>query len=194
MVLGQFSPGPDMLLLTRSALREGAATGVKMALGISCGLTVHATLAIGGMAVALERFPMLRRVLQWVAALYLLWIALGLIRLFLARRSGKLVETRPGQRVHPPFLTGLLCNLLNPKVALFLAAVCAPFLAGSHPQWWPFALWSVVVGLGASLWSLWVLALQWRPLRSGYQRAAQWLDGLFALALIALALQLMTGW
>ncbi len=43
MALGQFSPGPDMILLTRTALRSGARAGVEMALGIACGLAVHAT-------------------------------------------------------------------------------------------------------------------------------------------------------
>ena len=52
IVLGQFSPGPDMVLLTRTALREGAGAGVRMALGISCGLAVHATIAVAGVAVA----------------------------------------------------------------------------------------------------------------------------------------------
>lgn len=80
VVLGQFSPGPDMILLTRTALRRGATDGVKMAAGIACGLTVHATIAVAGMAVAFQRFSMLRRVLQWVAAAYLLWIAYSLLR------------------------------------------------------------------------------------------------------------------
>ncbi len=195
MVLGQFSPGPDMLLLTRTALREGTVTGVKMALGIACGLTVHATLAVGGIAVAFERFPMLRRILQWVAALYLLWLAFGLMReAFVMWRSEVKSGFQESNRSHSPFVRGLLCNLFNPKVALFLAAVCAPFLTGSHPQWWPFAIWAVVVGLGASLWSLWVVVLQWKPLRSCYERATGWLDGVFGLALVALAVRLMIEW
>ena len=75
MALGQFSPGPDMILLTRTALRSGARAGVKMALGIACGLSVHATLAVGGLALAFERLPLLRGALRWVAAVYLMWLA-----------------------------------------------------------------------------------------------------------------------
>ncbi|MFT7172451.1 MAG: threonine efflux protein, partial [Paracoccaceae bacterium] len=51
MVIGQFSPGPDMLLLTRTSLAEGLKAGWLMVLGIVTGLAFHATLAIGGMAV-----------------------------------------------------------------------------------------------------------------------------------------------
>ena len=80
MVLGQFSPGPDMLLLTRTALRDGSSAGVRMAVGIACGLAVHATIAVGGVAVMFLRFPILRIVLQWLSACYLLWLAFGLLR------------------------------------------------------------------------------------------------------------------
>ena len=195
IVLGQFSPGPDMLLLTRTALREGSKVGVEMALGISCGLALHSTIAVAGVAVAFVRFPMLQRVLQWVAAFYLLWLAGGLLRsAHVSWRSGAAqVAAVTKAAVHSPFVRGLLCHVFNPKVPLFLAAVCAPFLAGSHPGWWPLAIWGVVVGLGAVLWSLWVVLLQWRPLRTRYERAAGWIDGFFGFALAALALRLMIG-
>ncbi len=192
MVLGQFSPGPDMLLLTRTALRDGPRVGVKMALGIASGLTVHATLSIGGLAVAFERLPVLHKVLLWVAALYLLWLAFGLfMEVFATWNSKSRGESKSTKSRHPPFVQGLLCNLLNPKVALFLAAVCAPFLAGAHPVWWPYAIWGVVVGLGCGLWSLWVLMLQWRPLQRSYQKAALWIDAMFGIALIILAATLI---
>ena len=192
MALGQFSPGPDMLLLTRTALRHGSSVGVRMALGIACGLTLHATLAIAGVAVVFERFSALRHALQWVAALYLLWLAFGLLReAFAVWNSGVKSEFREDDSGRSPFMRGLLCNLFNPKVALFLAAVCAPFLTGEHPGWWPAALWLIVVGLGAGLWSLWVLLLQWPPLRRCYERAAHWIDALFGIALTVLATALL---
>ncbi len=195
IALGQFSPGPDMLLLTRTALREGAAAGVRMALGVACGLAVHATVAVAGVAVVFERFPPLRRAMQWAAAGYLLWLAYGLLReMFVVWYSGavRVVVLQPNGR--SPFVRGVLCNIFNPKVALFLAAVCAPFLAGNHPAWWPGAIWAVVVGEGAVLWSAWVVLLQWRPLRARYERAAGWIDGIFGVALVALAIRLMIGW
>ncbi len=194
IVLGQFSPGPDMVLLTRTALRDGSKAGVETALGIACGLTVHSTIAVGGVAVAFQRYPALRRVLQWVAAIYLLWLAYGMLRAAIAGwRAGGIRQAALKENAHPAFVRGLLCNLLNPKAALFLAAVCAPFLAGTHPVWWPYAIWGVVVGLGVGLWSLWVVLLQWRPLRRGYDRAAAWIDAVFGMALAALAVALVSA-
>lgn len=194
MVLGQFSPGPDMLLLTRTALRKGAREGVQTAAGIACGLTVQATIAVAGVAVAFERTPMLRRVLQWMAAAYLLWLAWGMARQFFAtRHSGAVQAIEPMESRRAPFVRGLFCNLLNPKAALFIAAVSAPFLSGDHPAWWPFAIWGIVVGFGIGLWSLWVMLLQWPPLRHRYKRHAGLIDGIFALVLVALAVRLIAG-
>ncbi len=194
MALGQFSPGPDMILLTRTALKSGARTGVEMALGIACGLTVHATLAVGGLALAFERMPVLRELLRWLAAAYLLWLACRMLQeIFVAWYSGALRDSAEVASARSPFLRGLFCNLLNPKAAIFLAAVCAPFLRGGRPEWWPFAIWGIVVAQAAILWSLWACLLQWTPLRSRYQKAARWIDAAFAIVLTALAIRLIVG-
>jgi threonine/homoserine/homoserine lactone efflux protein len=194
MALGQFSPGPDMILLTRTALRSGGRAGVKMALGIACGLSVHATFAVGGLALAFERSPVLRGALRWVAAVYLMWLAYRILRETIVIWNSKgVAEPAVYSPVRKPFLRGLFCNLLNPKAALFLAAVSTPFLSGDRPGWWPFVIWGIVVGQAGLLWSSWACLLQWKPLRSRYEAAARWIDGAFGVALAALAIRLMIG-
>ncbi|YCM45573.1 LysE family translocator [Verrucomicrobiaceae bacterium 227] len=184
MVIGQFSPGPDMLLLTRTALAEGLKAGWLMVLGIVSGLAFHATLAIGGMAVILAQGGWLSAGMRIAAACYLLWLAWGLLRP--QKGSGEVVIPK-----RSPFLRGLFCNLLNPKVLIFFAGVVAPFLDGKHPDWWPYALWGLIVGEGLFFWCLWVWLLQIESIRRGYQKAGRVLDLLFALALTALAVNLL---
>jgi threonine/homoserine/homoserine lactone efflux protein len=190
MALGQFSPGPDMILLTRTALAEGAKAGAVMAIGIATGLTVHASIAVAGLAVAFEQSPGLRRAISWMAAAYLLWLAWCLLRAAWspAVPQGENISA-PSSR--GPFLRGLICNLLNPKAVIFLAATCAPFLTGAHPSWWPFAIAGLVIVQGGALWALWARLLQWRPLRSRYEKSARWIDGAFGIALSALAVKLL---
>jgi threonine efflux protein len=191
MALGQFSPGPDMILLTRTALKLGARAGAEMAFGISCGLTFHSVIAVAGVALALERSPGLRLALHWLAAVYLIWLAISIGReIFRVREVREPVTAETSQR---PFVRGLLCNLLNPKAAIFLAAVSAPFLRGGRPDWWPLAICGIVVVQGCVLWSLWAVLLQWIPLRTAYERSVKWIDGAFALVLVALALRLVWG-
>jgi threonine/homoserine/homoserine lactone efflux protein len=194
MALGQFSPGPDLLLVTRTALADGAGAGFRMALGIGTGLAAHATLAIGGTALLFQSAGWVRVTMGVLAAGYLLWLSQGLLRAWFHHfRSGP-TEGRParGDR-RAPYLRGLFCNLLNPKVLMFLAAVTAPFLAGERPGWWPAAIWAIVVGQGWLLWSLWAVVLQWRPIRAGYHRAGPWIDGAFGIVLALLAVVLLFG-
>jgi threonine efflux protein len=192
MALAQFSPGPDMILLTRTSLLSGARAGVQMALGIACGLAVHATVAVGGLALAVDRLPGLRRGLGWLAAGYLAWLAGRILaEVWRGSPSGKTLEMAGEIPTRTPFYRGLWCNLLNPKAAIVLAALSAPFLRGEHPAGWPLALWVIIVGQGCVLWALWARVLQWSPLRNGYQHIACWIDALFALLLVALALRLL---
>ncbi len=194
MALGQFSPGPDLLLLTRTALKSGARSGVEMAAGIACGLVVHSAIALGGLALAFRRTPVLAEALRWGAAAYLLWISWSILReLLVFGYSGATKRSDPEPSRHRPFLRGLMCNLLNPKAALFLAAVCAPFLADGNPGWWPLALGGIVVIQGFLLWSLWACLLQWQPLAGRYRKMAGGIDLWFALALVVLAVGLIVG-
>lgn len=184
MLIGQFSPGPDMLLLTRTSLAEGLKAGCLMASGIATGLVVHSTLAISGVAAVFARGGAVTEVMKWLLAGYLLWLAYGLLQ-----KPGEEGEVAASKK--SPYLRGLLCNLLNPKAFVFLASVVAPFLTGNHPDWWPFALGLVVVGQSLVFWCLWVWLLQNGKVRKGYLRAGPVIDFVFALALIGLAIHLL---
>lgn len=184
MALGQFSPGPDMLLLTRTALAEGLRSGWMMVAGIVTGLAFHSILAIGGMAILLSQGGLLSTIVKVLAAIYLSWLAFGLLKRGPSGAEGEAPAMRS------PYLRGLFCNLLNLKVLVFFAGVVAPFLKEDHPQWWPVALWSVIVSESLILWGLWVWLLQIPAIRRAHRKAGRGLDLVFALGLIFLAFNL----
>jgi threonine/homoserine/homoserine lactone efflux protein len=192
VAVGQFSPGPDFLLITRTSLTGGGRAGSWTAVGIATGLVVHATVAVGGTAAIFRAGGWLSETMRWVAAAYLAW--LGFLLLRAVWRGSYTGAGTTGAANH---LTDLICwrrgfltNLLNPKVALFLAAAAAPFLAGTRPTWWPAAIWLVIVGEGIVLWIAWAWLLQAPPVNRVHSRAARWIDAGFGLALIGLALRL----
>ena len=195
LALGQFSPGPDMLLLTRTSLAEGRRAGWLTMLGIVTGLALHATLAIAGMAAVLGRGGMLAAGLKIAAGLYLAWLGYGLLRQVFRANYRALGE---GEAEEKPdgrgwYLRGLLCNLLNPKVAVFFAGIVAEFLTGERPAWWPLVLWCVLVVEGIVLWGLWVAVLQHPGVRGLYARASRWIDLAFGLGLLTLGGLLIFG-
>ncbi|MEO0016916.1 MAG: hypothetical protein RLZZ522_199 [Verrucomicrobiota bacterium] len=195
IAVGQFSPGPDMLLLTRTALAKGGRAGTWTAAGISCGLTLHAAVAMGGVSLLLVGETLVARGLRVGAGFYLAWLGLGLLAS--ARRGSGVAGAAPDGITGSDALTcwrrGFFCNVLNPKVALFFAAITAPFLTSCHPRWWPWLLGGVIVGQGFGLWAGWGWALQWPPLKRSYQTAAGWIDAVFGLVLLGLAARVIAG-
>ncbi len=193
MALGQFSPGPDMVLLTRTALFSGRKSGCWTAVGIACGLACHAAIAVTGVAVIMTRGGTFVLVMKCAAALYLTWLAYQLIRSGL-KPSRLSVGDGEGKKetAFTSWKRGLLCNLLNPKVAVFLAGVTAPFLAiQDSPDKWPLVLWLTIVLEGVILWCAWVFLLQAPVIRERYLRVAHWFDLAFGVMLLGLAVMVV---
>lgn len=189
MALGQFSPGPDMLLLTRTALREGLRPACQMAAGIATGLAIHGTLAISGMAWLLNGHGQIVLAVKILAVIYLLYLVIGLLReAFAAWRAGTKIDFSvkiPQSR--SPYVRGFLCNILNPKALLFFAGVITPFLSQAHPAWWPALLCLVMVVQSLTLWCLWAWVLQHKKVRATYNKYHPALDATFGFALLLIA-------
>ncbi len=190
MALGQFSPGPDMVLLTRSALSHGRSAGWAVAGGVATGLMLHSALAVAGLATLFQGNAQLRGVLSAIAAGYLLWLGWQLL---VSARKGAELHLSGGEAGSTPvslfqcWRRGFLCNVLNPKVAIFLASVVTPFLSGSQEAAWPWLLWVTIWLEGFLLWGIWASVLQIRGVRGLYRRMASWIDASFGIALWGMA-------
>ena len=189
IVLGQISPGPDLVLLTQTSLRHGRSAGWWATAGIGTGLMAHAAFAVTGLDWIAKRHPSLWLGLRSVAGLYLLWLALSLWKHRHPVKAGGAGE--PAIPAAGFYRMGLFCNLLNPKVPLFFGAVVTPFLGENLPGWWPWALWGVIVGEGFLLWGLWVACLEQPVVRRIYARAAVSINILFAAFMALLAVRLL---
>ena len=80
LAVGQFSPGPDMILITRTALAHGQSAAMACVAGITTGLVGHATLAVTSVSVLMRTQPGVWRGIQVLGAVYLLWVALQVFR------------------------------------------------------------------------------------------------------------------
>jgi threonine/homoserine/homoserine lactone efflux protein len=184
------TPGVDFLLTVSRTLQGGARAGVAAALGISAGCVVHALAAAFGLAALLAVHPGAFLLIQWAGAAYLAWLGLGLLQQA-CRSAGSsptgstVVAARPGWA---EFRTGLLTNVLNPKVALFFLAFLPQFVpAGSSSKTASFLLlgaWFVLQGTVFLLGLVAVCAQLGRlGTRPVLQRAVQAAGGLLFLAL-----------
>lgn len=125
-------PGPDQALITRNALVGGRAGGLLTMVGGVLGLTVHASSAAIGLSALLLASATAFTALKIAGALYLLWLAVQMLRS--AARSRRSPESAVEPATVPPrrgayLRQGFLSNALNPKVALFFVTFLPQFLS-----------------------------------------------------------------
>jgi len=116
------TPGADMMFCLGLGLRAGGRPAFAASAGISMGSMVHVTLAGLGLGAVVSALPWLFDTIRWVGVAYLLWLAMA------ALRAGHLQSSAPGRRSARAFRDGLMVNLSNPKVILFVLAFIPQFV------------------------------------------------------------------
>ncbi|WP_432025976.1 LysE family translocator [Streptomyces sp. 1222.5] len=111
-------PGPDMAVVTRRALVAGPGDALRTVAGIATGLLVWGALAVAGLAAVLAASPAAYLAVRLLGAGYLVF--LGVQALWQHRRAASAAPSYAGPAaVGSPWRTGLVSNLLNPKIAVF---------------------------------------------------------------------------
>lgn len=116
------TPGADMVFCLGQGLRSGPRAALAASAGISLGALIHATLAGLGLGAIVATVPTAFEVIRWIGVAYLLWLAVQTLR-----RAGALADM-PRVDAARAFQTGLIVNLTNPKVILFVLAFVPQFV------------------------------------------------------------------
>lgn len=190
-LLGAMSPGPSLAVVLRQTLRGGRITGMVAAISHGLGIGLYALLCISGIAVMITTSPVLFTSLQWAGAAYLLWLGF----------KGLLARARPGETLVDVPTTGsaardgFLVVFLNPKVAVFFIALFSQVIGSdtSLIEKLAFAATALFIDMA------WYLIVAWsfsNPRWLGRLQAnVVWLDRIFGVVLIALAVRLlMSPW
>lgn len=122
------TPGPSIVLLLAVGADRGRRAGVATALGLAVGTTLWGVVAAAGLGSLLAARPGLLSVVTAAGGSYLLWLAWERVR---AARS---LHAHPHRQPADPagrgsaLRDGVVVNLLNPNIAIFLASIVPPFL------------------------------------------------------------------
>ncbi|MER6446239.1 threonine transporter RhtB [Streptomyces venezuelae] len=109
-------PGPDMAIVTKRAVTRGRGDGLATVAGIAVGLLIWGTLTVAGLAALLAASAEVYLVVKLAGAAYLCWLGV----LALLRPGAEPADERPGGgRAGGAWRTGLVSNVLNPKIAVF---------------------------------------------------------------------------
>ncbi|GAB3500292.1 LysE family translocator [Amycolatopsis cihanbeyliensis] len=191
VLLGAISPGPDFAVVLRHSALSGRRAGTATALGITAGILVWSVVAAFGVAGLLAASAAAFTVVKLAGAAYLVF--LGAKALLAARRGGGSLPWQPvpdAIGAGRAFRQGLLCNVLNPKCAVFFVALLPQFLPAA-PTLADTALLSAIPVLCTALWFL-VVANVVGAMRRLFStsRVRRTLDAVTGALLVALGLRL----
>jgi threonine/homoserine/homoserine lactone efflux protein len=189
--LGVMTPGIDTMLVLRHTMLGGCRAGFATVVGIATGCLVWATASLAGLTALLAASTVAYDVVRIAGAVYLVW--LGVTAIWKSRKptSGEFeVPAAPGW--FSAFRTGMVTNLLNPKVGVFYMSLLPQFLPKSSSVTWGVLL----VAIHLAVTFVWFPLVIWAAARARTlllrDKVRRWLDRATATVLIALGIKLVT--
>jgi len=111
------SPGPALLVAIKTTLSSDRRSGVAVGLGLALMAAIWTLAALMGLEAVFLAFPWAYTLVKFVGAMYLIYIA---YRMWM--NANELLRTDIKPAAHA-FKQGFMINALNPKSALFAAAM-----------------------------------------------------------------------
>jgi threonine/homoserine/homoserine lactone efflux protein len=184
------SPGTGVLYTLAAGLSRGSRASVVAAFGCTIGIVPHMAAAIMGLAALLHTSALAFQTFKYLGVAYLLYMAWNTLR----ERGALKVEQEVG--AHSAIqvtVTGILINILNPKLSIFFLAFLPQFVSAGEPH--PlsrmlalsgiFMLMTFVVFVGYGLF-----AASIRDHVISRPRVLTWMRRSFAAAFVALGARL----
>ncbi len=189
------TPGPDSLLVLRTALVDGRRSAMVTAAGICLGLLTWGLAAALGVTALLQASTTAFTVLRWVGGAYLVWLGIGMFR----QRGHPVPTPDDGQPERPParghatagFRRGLLTNFANPKIGVFYLTFLPQFVPAGEPVLATTMLLTAVHVAEGLAWFVLISSLAVR-VSSAFRRPRvnTWLDILSGTAFVGLGAHL----
>ncbi len=125
------TPGTGVLYTMAAGLSRGTKASVVASVGCTLGIVPHILAAITGLAALLHTSAVAFQTLKYLGVAYLLYMAWATWR-----DKGNLLvekdkEPKPASRV---ILSGILLNVLNPKLTIFFFAFLPQFVSTGAPD------------------------------------------------------------
>lgn len=186
--VAQLSPGPDVLLIAKSAASTTRQNALKVIAGISAGIVVWVVLTLAGFTVLIDQFPWIQQVLMVLGGVFLAkmgWAMLkGGVHSFKNRHQTD-DDTNGQVQAKNYFMLGLWTNLSNPKTLIYFSSVFSLALSSSASDYLKAQL-AVIIPLQTFItFTLLMLLISQPKIKILYQRSGSYIDmmsgGLFLL-------------
>lgn len=185
------TPGADMTYVIARSATRGSASGIAASFGVAAGSFVHTVLAAFGVSAILTHSAGAFVAVKVAGAAYLLFLAWKMLS-SRQRVPDPSLAPKPASHLRV-FAEGMLTNLLNPKVALFILAFLPQFVEpGAGPAWIQILFLGTLFNIGGTSVNCAVAlsAAAATNVLQGKAGLGRWLDRLSALVFVGLAIRL----
>lgn len=188
------TPGATTAVVVRNTLARGARAGFAAAAGAATGNTLQAIVAVIGVAVVLNQWPLAAAAVRAAGAAFLMWLGLkSLWRATAFGAAGRDAAPAPGGGAAAGFRQGLMVNLLNPAITTFYVAVVPSFVPAGAGAWHYAALAAAHVAIAFVCHSCWTVAFDRLRRHAERPAVARGLEAATGLVLVALAIKVMAS-
>ena len=191
-ILLNLTPGSDTLYILGRSIAQGKRAGIYSALGISAGCFVHLFFAAFGLSMLIAQSPVAFAVVKYAGAAYLVYLGVRMIA-STSVTNWQQAENQAVVSYRKLFWSGVITNVLNPKVALFFIAFLPQFVQKEYSQSpMPFLLLGLTFNLTGTIWCL-ILALSAGTLGKQFRARPgikKWLDRLAGAVFVGLGIKL----
>ena len=157
LMLGAMSPGPTSIYVAKNSIAISRKHGLFTALGTGTGAAIFGLLAVLGLQAFLLAVPSAYLALKICGGLYLLWLAFKIIKH--AKEPIEAGDDSQTQMSRRAYMTGLITQLSNPKIAIVLASIFTALLPKEIPTYFYFVLPVLCFFIDAGWCSLVAVAL-----------------------------------
>jgi len=191
-ILGAMSPGPSLAVVVKNTLTGGRSEGVKTALAHGFGVGLYAFATAAGLAVLLAGSPWLFTIVQWLGAFFLAYLGYkSLSSGYQGLAETVQQETAPLCQVNG-LRSGFLTAFLNPKLAIFFAALFSQFVS-VHAGLGEKILMALTAAVIDAVWYLFVaLSLSHSRVLGFLRPKTGLLNKTFGVILMCLAIRVVT--
>lgn len=191
--VAQLSPGPDVLLIAKSAASNTKSNTLKIIAGISVGIVVWVVLTLSGFTVLVEQLPWIQQVLMLLGGAFLARMGWAMFRggLQTMRANSQFDEQNtlvPETKNY--FLLGLFTNLSNPKTLIYFSSVFSLALSSSAGHNLKMQLAWIIPVQTFLTFSLLMQILSIQHIKTMYQKAACYIDLISGLLFLIFAIWL----
>ena len=142
-LLAAMSPGPNFVLVTRTAIQQTRRQAAAVVLGFTTANLIWCAAVMLGLSALFALAPWLYGAIKFTGGIYLIVLGINFWRAedSKATDAGPLVQTN----LITSYLRGLLTNLSNPKSVVYFGSIFALFMKPTMPTWVPFTAVAIVL-------------------------------------------------